>query len=685
MSRREMQALGWENLDILLLSGDAYVDHPSFGSALLGRWLMKHGYRVGIAAQPAWENADAAVSALREMGRPKLFAGVTAGAIDSMLAHYTAFRKKRHDDAYTPGGKAGARPNRASIVYTGLVRRAFPGVPVVLGGIEASLRRAAHYDFWSDSLRRPLLQDSKADLLVYGMGEACLLAIAEAARIISAEAVETGGAAQDPGISRTRLQAACRDIPGLAWMDSEAAVAAWMKEAGGYPDGSGRESPKSPQQAQTRGEKHLISLPSYEEILAEPRLLMQATLAVEKQVHHKTGYCTQRSGDRVLVLNPPAPSLAKFELDLLYSLPYTRLPHPSYSEPIPAWEMIRTSITTHRGCGGGCSFCSLALHQGRQIASRSRKSIMEEAERIAAGPCMPVDTAGKGAREAAASGAKPPRWAGSISDVGGPSANMWQARCTLPDEKQCNRSSCMHPAICPFFSVDQGKGVSLLRGIAALPGVRHVRIASGVRFDLALRDNDALYAYTSEFTGGQLKVAPEHADDTVLKLMRKPSLRVFEQFLQQFAANCRQSKKELYTVPYLISAFPGCTDEHMRILADWLKAKNWSPQQVQCFIPTPGTVATAMFYSGTDPEGETVYVARSDRERMRQHHILLGDQAGGERRSKGKNGALRGQDERKKRPSFTEKGKKDSPSTEIDNKVGKKDRKGNFSKNRKKP
>ena len=559
-----MRDLDWKSLDILLLSGDAYVDHPSFGVALLGRWLVRHGFRVGVAAQPDWEHPDAAIERLQEMGRPLLFAGVTAGAIDSMLAHFTAFRKKRHDDAYTPGGKAGARPNRACIVYTGLVRRAFPGIPVVLGGIEASLRRAAHYDFWSDSLRRPLLQDSKADLLVYGMGEAGLLAIARAARALVDEPGRPGGVGQAV-VARNDLQAACRDIPGLAWMDSTASISTWLTghpdilpeqsgtedaalkhnriqktgmEKAGTADSAALRSDEPPT-SERKGRTTFAPLPSYEDILASPPLLMRATLAIEQQVHQGNRYLIQQSGDRRLVLNPPAPPLSEAELDLLYSLPYTRLPHPSYSEPIPAWEMIRTSITTHRGCGGGCSFCSLALHQGRRIASRSRASVIREAETIAAGPG--ASTASRASGPTSTAQAKAPRWAGSISDVGGPSANMWRARCVLPEGKTCRRASCMHPSVCHFFAVNQREGVALLRSISALPGIRHVRVASGVRFDLALKDDEALFAYTSEFTGGQLKVAPEHVDDAVLELMRKPSLAVFEQFLQGFAASCRGS------------------------------------------------------------------------------------------------------------------------------------------------
>ncbi len=598
MSREEMDALGWDAPDILLVSGDAYVDHPSFGVALLGRFLTGRGFRVGVAAQPRWEGAEA-LQDIARLGRPRLFAGVTAGAVDSLLARYTAFRKMRSDDAYTPGGKAGARPNRACIVYTGLLRRAFPGLPVVLGGIEASLRRVSHYDFWSDALRRSILLDAKADLLVCGMGESALLGIAQAAKAL---ARNQAGA---PPLDRAALAAACRDIPGVAWVLP-------AKET--MPD------------AAAPGQIPAVFLPSHEDILQKPALLMRATLDMERQTHSAKARVAQTSGDRTVVVNPPAPPLAPEELDALYALPFSRLPHPSHTLPVPAWEMIRTSITTHRGCGGGCSFCSLALHQGRRIASRGRESILAEAAAVARGPALSAAGNRKAASANRTNGrpAAPPRWAGSISDVGGPSANMWRARCALPQGKECARTSCMHPEICPLFQVDQREGVALLRAVAALPGVRHVRIASGVRFDLAVRDAEALRAYTSEFTGGQLKVAPEHSEDAVLGLMRKPSMPVFERFLELFSRHCLKSGKELYTVPYLMSAFPGCTEEHMRRLAAWLKKRNWRPRQVQCFIPTPGTVATAMFYAGIDPDGKALHVARTDKERMRQHYLLTG-------------------------------------------------------------
>ena len=547
-TRAEMERLGWKELDVLLVTGDAYVDHPAFGAALLGRWLAAQGWKVGLAAQPRWDRIDD----VARLGRPRLFAGATAGALDSMLAHYTAFRKKRSDDAYTPGGRAGARPNRAAIVYAGLLKRAFPGLPVVLGGIEASLRRAAHYDFWSDSLRRSVLLDAKADLLVYGMGER---AIVEVARRL------------DRGQARESL----RGIPGTAFTGS----------AGDVPAGA-----------------PCVRLPSYEDILAAPKRLMAATLALEGQMR-SGAWAAQAHGAREVVFAPPAEPLCVEEMDRLYSLPFSRLPHPSYREPIPAVDMIRFSVTSHRGCAGGCSFCALALHQGRRISSRSRESLAAEVRALA----------------------RRPDWEGSVSDVGGPSANMWGARCAA-DPRDCVRASCLTPAICPNFQDDQEGLADLLRGLRRLPGVKHVRVASGVRHDLALRSPAYAAALVREFTGGQLKLAPEHCSDAVLALMRKPTFAVFARFLSVFEDESRAAGKEQYVVPYLMSAFPGCTDADMRRLADWLKARGWKPRQAQCFIPVPGTVATAMFYAGVDPEGRRIPVARTDAERLRQHALL---------------------------------------------------------------
>lgn len=625
LSPQELRELGWESLDILLVSGDAYVDHPSFGAAILGRWLVEHGFTVAIAAQPVWSGADA-MAALQAFPRPRLFAGVTAGSIDSMLAHHTAFRKKRHDDAYTPGGKAGSRPDRATIVYSSLVRQAFPALPLVLGGLEASLRRASHYDFWSDSLRRSILLDSKADIVLYGMGEQSILEVARQAEALACNAPQDERTPKD--YFRKALATACRSVRGAVTALSDAELA-------------------------TLNQQQIVTIPAHEEILQDKKLLVKATTEQERLTHQGQSFILQRSGTRNVLLAPPpdenlppmAPLLpagvdqnaeaaehytrksaekpagttgnrATALLDKVYQLPFSRLPHPAYAEPIPAWEMIRTSITTHRGCGGGCSFCSLALHQGRALRSRSKNSILEEACEIAAGP-----THTKTAKKTSSA----PKWAGSISDVGGPSANMWQGSCKFGQEN-CKRASCLFPSPCPGFQVDQKKCVELLHEVSQQPGVRHVRVASGVRFDMAVEDMHALKAYSMDFTGGQLKVAPEHISSQVLQNMRKPPLQVFERFLDAFAKFSKAAGKEQYVIPYLISAFPGCTSEHMKELKNWLQKRGWSPKQVQCFIPTPGTVATAMYYAECDSKGQALYVAKTDKERMQQHYILLGEQ-----------------------------------------------------------
>lgn len=555
----EMKALDWDAVDVLLITGDAYVDHPAFGAAILGRFLEAKGYRVGIVAQPRWDTLED----ITRLGRPRLFVGITAGALDSMLAHYTAFRKLRHDDAYTPGNKHGARPNRATLVYTGLVRQAFPGVPVVIGGIEASLRRASHYDFWSDKLRRSILLDSKADLLVYGMGERAVLEIAR-----RLERFQNTDAA-------TTIQG----IPGTAFALSKMES---LQEEGLLSDIAS-----------------CIYLPDHEEMLKKPEALMTATLALERQVHQGKDWAIQQSGSRFVVFTPPAAPLKEQEIDDLYQLPFSRCPHPSYKQPIPAADMIQFSITAHRGCAAGCTFCSITLHQGRQIQSRSETSLLEEARTMT----------------------RHRDWKGSISDVGGPTANMWGGKCTA-NPATCHRSDCLFPRQCSHFHVNDKKAIRLLKNIASLNGVKHVRVASGIRYDINSKDNAYLHVLVREFVGGQLKVAPEHICDNVLHLMRKPGVRYFEHFLDLFNEDSRNAGKEQYVIPYLISAFPGCTDADMRELAQWLKKQGWQPQQVQCFIPTPGTVATAMYYAGIDEKGNPISVAQTDRERMRQHRIL---------------------------------------------------------------
>ena len=556
MTREEMDRLGWDELDVLLVTGDGYVDHPTFGAPLLGRWLVRHGFRTGICAQPRWDRPDD----VARMGRPRLFAGVSAGSLDSMLAHYTAFRKKRSDDAYTPGGKAGSRPNRASIAYTNAVQRAFPGLPVILGGIEASLRRVSHYDFWSDSVRRSVLLDAKATAILYGMAENSIVALAEAIEAADDRSVKT-------------LRPVLAALPGLVVAGTRADL----------PEGA-----------------EVMELPSHEAILADPQELIRATTLLERQVHQNRETAVQESGGRLVIVTPPGPLLGTAGLDELAELPFSRQQHPSYRERIPAADMIRASVTTHRGCSGGCSFCTLALHQGREIRSRSKDSVLREVAAI-------TRTDG---------------WTGAISDVGGPSANMWRARCA-GDPSKCKRASCLTPAICKEYRSEQRDFVNLLRSVAGVDTVRHVRVASGWRIDLALTDMESLACLVREFVGGQAKVAPEHMADHVLKGMRKPGFETFERFLTLFDRESKKAGKKQYVIPYLMSGFPGCTDDDMRALGGWLRDRGWKPEQVQCFIPLPGTAAAAMFHAGTDLKGNPIHVAKSDAERLCQHAILM--------------------------------------------------------------
>lgn len=544
MTRAAMAERGWRELDILLISGEAYIDHPSFGIPLLGRLLESRGYRVGIIAQPDWKDA----SALQVMGRPRLFCGISAGGLDSMLAHYTAFRKIRHDDAYTPGGVAGRRPNRATIVYTSLARAAFPGLPIVIGGIEASLRRLAHYDFWSMSLRRSILIDSKADLISYGMGERSLLAIAE------------------------RLQSGNNDLTGIP--------------------GTCRITNTIPAGA--------TLLPSFEEIQAQPRLLIDATRQAEAAVQSGDTVLVQGHGSRYLLTEPPSPVLTTAELDALYELPFQRAQHPSYRERIPAIDTTQWSITAMRGCAGGCSFCSLALHQSRHLVSRSAASILKEARQLTSLP----------------------HWHGTISDIGGPTANLWGSTCAISG-KGCRRASCLEPGICPNLRPAQLEYLQLLRQVKALPGVKHVGIASGIRHDLALTEPKFIEGLVADFVGGHLKLAPEHRVPRVLELMRKSDFSKFERFCTLFSEICRRYGKEQYIVPYVMSAFPGCTKDDMAEMMRWFNARGWSLEQSQCFIPTPGTMATAMYYAHTAPDGRAIHVADTDRERLEQHAMMF--------------------------------------------------------------
>ncbi len=543
---------GWTELDVVFVTGDAYIDHPAFGVPLLARWLEHNGFRVGIIAQPDWKSSDA----FKVFGRPKLFFAVTAGAMDSMVAHYTPAGKIRRDDAYTPGNVHGARPNRATIVYTSCCRAAYKDVPVVIGGIEASLRRFAQYDFWEDKVRRSILFDSKADLLVYGMGETPLLEVAK------------------------RLKNG-KDISELADIRGSAVV---VRVPLNDPD--------------------TVLLPSFEEVSSDKLKYAQAfRLLVDEQNPYSAKTLLQQHADRFLLCNPPALPLTTKELDSVYLLPFTRLPHPSYAAPIPAWEQIKTSITTHRGCSGGCAFCAITHHQGKFIQSRSEASVLGEIEGIAA-----------------------QKWCrGSISDIGGPTANMYGMRCTAPDSgHSCRRTSCLHPFICRNLYLADKEASALLKKGRKVTGVRHTFVSSGIRFDLLLQQPHYFDELTANHVGGLLKVAPEHLCASVTKVMRKPGENLFGEFLEMFRTKSSNAGKRQAVVPYLISGHPGCTISDMVDLALKLKELGLRVEQVQDFTPTPGTLSTCIYHTGIDPlTGESVYVPRGAKEKRLQKSLLL--------------------------------------------------------------
>lgn len=555
MTRAEMDRRGWDALDVLLVTGDAYVDHPAFGAAMIGRVLEADGLRVGIVAQPDWRARDA----LAVMGRPLLFVGVTAGNLDSMLAHHTAARHRRREDAYTEGGVAGRRPDLATVVYAQMARATFPGLPVVLGGIEASLRRVAHYDYWQDRMRPSILADSKADLLVHGMGEAPIREIARRLR------------AGDGDLS---------GIPGTARLLGARETAAL--------DASG-----------------LVELPSWEALRADPMHLLPLTKTVEAEQNPDCGRpLLQRHGDRALRVEPPAPPPAPAEMDRLYGLPFTRLPHPSYRQAIPAHAMIRDSVTALRGCPGGCAFCALGLHQGRRLAWRSRESVLREVAAVAATP----------------------GFRGTVTDIGGPTANLYGCRNDSDACRRCRRASCLHPAPCRHLVVDGRPWADLLRAAVRVPGVRHVFVGSGVRMDVALRTPEALRQLVRHHVSGRLKVAPEHLDPDTLRRMRKPGPEVFAAFARAFREASREAGRPQALVPYFISSFPGCDDAAMARVTAYLQAEGRVLEQVQDFIPLPMTAGAAMYVTGRDYEtGRPIPVARGAADRRRQVRALRPD------------------------------------------------------------
>lgn len=595
MTREEMALLGWDACDVILVTGDAYIDHPSFGMALIGRFLEAQGFRVGIISQPDWRSAQA----FRVLGKPRLYFGITSGNMDSMVNRYTSERKIRSDDAYTPGGMAGSRPDRAVLVYSQRAREAYPGTTIVIGSIEASLRRTAHYDYWSDTVRRSILPDSKADILLYGNAERALASLTH--RLAAEEKIEN-----------------IRDLRGTAFMVSRNWKPApnWLEIDSTHIDAPDRvEQPKNPylsdQDAvpcrkaseEPSGEKKMgmqtpagnvttrleenartvVRLPSFETVKDDPILYAHASRVMHLESNPGNARAlAQAHADRDVWLNPPPLPLTMEEMDGVYGLPYARAPHPAYgNKRIPAWEMIRFSVNIMRGCFGGCTFCSITEHEGRIIQSRSEPSILREIEAIR--DCTEGFT-------------------GIISDLGGPTANMYRMNCRDQNiQRLCRRLSCVYPNICVNLDTDHSKLISLYRKARTLPGVRKVLIGSGLRYDLAVRSPEYIRELVTHHVGGLLKIAPEHTQENVLSKMMKPGIGVYETFRRMFEQYSKEAGKAQYLVPYFIAAHPGTTDEDMLNLALWLKKNNFRLDQVQTFMPTPLAMATTMYHTQKNP------------------------------------------------------------------------------------
>ncbi|CFQ53858.1 YgiQ family radical SAM protein [Yersinia alsatica] len=610
MSREEMDILGWDSCDIIVITGDAYVDHPSFGMAIVGRMLEAQGFRVGIIAQPDWTNKND----FMRLGEPNLFFGVTAGNMDSMINRYTADRKLRHDDAYTPDNQSGKRPDRATLVYSQRCKEAYSHVPVLLGGIEASLRRIAHYDYWSDTVRRSVIVDAKADMLVYGNGERPLVEVAH--RLANGEKIADIQDVRNTVVMRKSA------LPGWSGVDSTRLDKPGRIEAIPNPYGDDlpcatdtvpepEAKPVTVRAAKPKPwEKTYVLLPSYEKVKADKVLYAHTS----RILHHETNpgcarALMQKHGDRYIWINPPAIPLSTEEMDSVFALPYQRVPHPAYGKsPIPAYDMIRFSINIMRGCYGGCSFCSITEHEGRIIQSRSEDSIIREIEEI---------------RD------KVPGFTGIISDLGGPTANMYMLRCQSPRAEQtCRRASCVYPEICPHMDTNHQPTISLYRRARDLKGIKKILIASGVRYDLAVEDPRYIKELASHHVGGYLKIAPEHTEEGPLSKMMKPGMGSYQRFKELFDTYSKQAGKEQYLIPYFISAHPGTEDKDMVNLALWLKKNRFRLDQVQNFYPSPLANSTTMYYTGKNPLGkvdyksEDVVVPKGDRQR-RLHKALL--------------------------------------------------------------
>lgn len=593
MTRAEMDALGWDSCDIILVTGDAYIDHPSFGMALVGRLLEAQGFRVGIIAQPDWQNA----SAFKALGKPNLYFGITAGNMDSMVNRYTADKKIRSDDAYTPDAAPNKRPDRAVLVYSQRCKEAYSQVPIIIGSIEASLRRIAHYDYWSDKVRRSILVDSKADILLYGNAERALVELSH--RIAKGEKVSEIQDIRGTAFLRKQIpegwdeiESTKLDRPGTV----DKAIDPYEMKMG-KADASCATEENSAKPALPVGtkaieivrkpkadrSKQVVRLPDYEAVSQDPVLYAHASRVLHLEANPGNARAlVQKHGDREVWLNPPPIPLTTKEMDYVYDMPYARKPHPIYKNAkIPAWEMIRFSVNIMRGCFGGCTFCSITEHEGRIIQSRSEESILKEVEEI---------------RD------KVDGFTGIISDLGGPTANMYRIACKSEKiEQSCRKLSCVYPGICENLNTDHSALIQLYRKARAIKGVKKILIGSGLRYDLAVKSPEYVKELVQHHVGGYLKIAPEHSEENVLSKMMKPGMGAYDEFKAMFEKFSAEAGKKQYLIPYFIAAHPGTTDEDMLNLALWLKKYEFRLDQVQNFTPTPMAMATAMYHSGKNP------------------------------------------------------------------------------------
>ncbi len=594
-SRAEMDALGWDSCDVILVTGDAYIDHPSFGMALVGRLLERQGFRVGILAQPAWQAPrPGEPDPFDELGRPNLMWGVTGGNMDSMVNRYTSDRKPRSDDAYSPGGAGGLRPDRCVTVYAARCRALCPDVPLVIGGIEASLRRIAHYDYWSDKVRRSVLVDANADMLVFGNAERAIVEIVH--RLGRREPIASirdvrGTAFFGARDGFVEIDSTSVDAPGKVdpLPDPYAPEVRAAEEGAACVTGDGAPVPSTPlvqltvRRPKAPRERHVLRLPSFEQVTADRVRYAHASRVLHLEANPGNARAlVQRHGERDVWINPPPIPLSTEEMDAVYELPYARVPHPRYGgAKIPAFEMIKFSVTIMRGCFGGCSFCSITEHEGRVIQSRSEGSILREVEAI---------------RDAE------PGFTGVISDLGGPTANMYRLACKSREvEAACRKPSCVYPDVCDNLGTDHGPLIQLYRKARAIPGIKKILIASGVRYDLAVKSPAWIKELAQHHTGGYLKIAPEHTEAGPLRHMMKPGIGAYDRFKELFDRYGAEAGKEQYLIPYFIAAHPGTTDLDMLNLALWLKRNGLRADQVQAFLPSPMASASAMYYSGLNP------------------------------------------------------------------------------------